>query len=477
MKFRDKTATTVTENLAGGEAYSESEKLELVSLVLTSFVNDKYYESAGKQLDRLKKLVENNKDDKFTAKTAIYARTEFGMRSITHALIAELVKKVKGTEWLKKAIDKTYYRPDDGLEILAYYLKKYGKPIPNSLKKGLALGIKKFKPYQLAKYRGENSNVKMVDLFNLTHAKPDTINSDTIKDLMKGNLKSTGINETWESKLTQAGQSAGTEEEKTKLKSQAWEELVLEHKLGYFALLRNLRNILQQAPEILDEALEQLTNEQAIKTSLVLPFRFVTAMNEIKNESNSTKIIKALSKATEISLNNVPRFDGKTLVALDVSGSMYGRVSEIASLFAAAILKTNDCDLIEFRDNAKYHNVNTNDSMLTIASQFDYSSGGTNFHSIFDVANIKYDRIIILSDMQGWVGYHSPVHSFNSYKKRTGANPYIYSFDLNGYGTLQFPENQVYCIAGFSEKIFDVIKLLEQDKKALINKIDSIKLV
>ena len=41
---------------------------------------------------------------------------------------------------------------------------------------------------------------------------------------------------------------------------------------------------------------------------------------------------------------------------------------------------------------------------------------------------------------------------------------------------MQFPEQSVYCLAGFSEKIFDIMKLLETDKHALINKINSIKI-
>jgi hypothetical protein len=477
MKFRNSASSSKTVNKAGGEAFKENSKLELVSLLLTSFVNDKFYEGKTEQLDRLKELVNGISDKQFIAKAAVYARTEFGMRSITHALIGELVKKVKGEQWTKYAIEKTYYRPDDGLEMLGYYLSKYGKPIPNALKKGLALGIKKFKPYQLAKYRGDNSNIKLVDLFNLTHAKPSEVNSEAVKALMRDELKSTGNNSTWESKLTQAGQNAENEDEKLELKKNAWKELILEKKLGYFALLRNLRNISQQAPEVLDEALEQLVNAEAIRKSLVLPFRFATAMNEIIQESGSRKIISALSKAIDISLSNVPVFPGKTLIMLDTSGSMVGKPREIGNLFAAALAKSNDADLIVFSDKAKYENINPADSLLTIARGITFYNSGTDFNLPFKVANRKYDRIILLSDMQGWMGYYAPTKEFNEYKKRTGANPHIYSFDLNGYGTLEFPEKQVYCIAGFSEKVFDIMKLLEEDRNALISKIDSIKLM
>ena len=79
--------------------------------------------------------------------------------------------------------------------------------------------------------------------------------------------------------------------------------------------------------------------------------------------------------------------------------------------------------------------------------------------------------------MQGWVGYTSPASEFKSYKSKFGANPYVYSWDLAGYGTLQFPENNVFALAGFSDKVFDIMKMMELDKKALYNEINAIQLV
>ena len=81
--------------------------------------------------------------------------------------------------------------------------------------------------------------------------------------------------------------------------------------------------------------------------------------------------------------------------------------------------------------------------------------------------------------MQGWQDSHSymsygnPAGAFADYKKRTGADPHVYSLDLKGYGTLMFPERNVYALAGFSEKIFDLMKALEQDRKALVNTIEN----
>jgi 60 kDa SS-A/Ro ribonucleoprotein len=158
VKF-NKTATGIkTVNRAGGQAYIQNPKLELVSLLLTSFVKDKFYEKEEGQLNRLRNLVFSIPDKKFVAKAAIYARTVFGMRSITHALAGELVNVVKADEWVKEAVSRIIYRPDDMTEILSYYMSNYGKPIPNNLKKGFALALEKFDSYQLAKYRGEEQN-------------------------------------------------------------------------------------------------------------------------------------------------------------------------------------------------------------------------------------------------------------------------------------------------------------------------------
>jgi hypothetical protein len=184
----------------------------------------------------------------------------------------------------------------------------------------------------------------------------------------------------------------------------------------------------------------------------------------------------AIGQALDISVANVPVFDGETLVVMDVSGSMSGKPSEIASLFGAILAKVNNCDVMTFSTDAKYMSYNPMDSVMTIRNSFRFSGGGTNFRAIFEKANKKYDRVIILSDMQSWVGYESPTRQFAEYKNKFGANPFVYSWDLAGYSTLQFPEQNVFALSGFSDKVFQIMSLLEEDKQALFNEIKSIKL-
>ncbi|MCB9285124.1 MAG: hypothetical protein H6563_13695 [Lewinellaceae bacterium] len=228
-----------------------------------------------------------------------------------------------------------------------------------------------------------------------------------------------------------------------------------------------------------------LTDEKRIKQSLVLPFRFITAFDAV-NEANiegKRQLLEALNQALELSLANVPVFPGRTLVVPDDSGSMtWGHGKDgvapirIGAIFAALLFKSNNADLMRFSDDASYVKAYHRDSVATIANELvkNARSAGTNFHAIFQVAYQAYDRIIILSDMQGWMGYASPAKDLEEYKWRKKVNPHIYSFDLQGYGTLQFPERNVYALAGVSDKVFDLMRLLEEDRQALVNRIESV---
>lgn len=476
--------TKQTTNRAGGAAYKQTPEVALASMLLTSFAQDQYYRKANTTFAELVKLL-TEVDAEFAAKAGIYARTKYGMRSISHVLAAELSAYASGEKWAKSFYEKIIYRPDDMLEILSYYMNKGGKTVPNAMKKGFAQAFGKFDAYQLAKYRGENRAVKLVDAVNLVHPKPTAKNAEALRKLMAGELKSTT---TWEAKLTKAGQTAENAKDKAKKKEAAWKELIESRKLGYFALLRNLRNIADQSPKTLNAALKMLKDERLIKKSLVLPFRYLTAYKQFDGtDAKSRKIRAALDVAIEISCNNVPALKN-TLVAIDNSGSMQSRVanskhlmcSEAGAIFGMVLAKKCNADIMEFGTTARYIKYNLNDSVTHFGATFadkNKVGHGTNFHAIFEKANRKYDRIVIFSDMQAWIGGTSPAaESLKTYKNRTGANPYVYAFDLLGYGTSQFTTGQVFQLAGFSDKVFDIMSMLETDRNALVNEIKKVEL-
>jgi len=472
-----------TFNLAGGQAHAMSPKLEFASALLTSFLTDSFYKSADAQVTRIAGLAKTLDDPLFAAKAAVYTRRLNGLRSVSHLVAGELAGRndAKGQPWLRKFYQRVVVRPDDILETLAY-LKAHGSPdlrkLSNALKRGFGDALSTFDAYQLAKYAGNGKDVSLVDAVNILHPK----STPALEALMKGTLKPA---ETWETRLSAAGKTAATEgldeDQKQALKGAVWLDLLKAKKLGYLATLRNLRNIADQSPEALDLALSFLTNENAARNAKVFPFQFFTAAEAIAGSKAATnQIRKALNEAMEHSLASVPEFEGSTLIALDNSGSMKGRPSQIAALFAAVLFKTQkDADVLVFSDNAVRVNANPGDSLQTLANTFTGAGRpvGTNFHSIFQTAGRAYQRIIILSDMQAWIGGHTPAQAFKDYKKKFQCDPTVISFNLNSVdGTMQFPENKVCALAGFSDTVLGLMAKLEKDPKAMIHEIEAVEL-
>jgi hypothetical protein len=485
-----------TVNLAGGDAYQQEPKRELVHLILTNLVKDQFYRSSDESLNRLRELVDQV-DPLFAAKAAIYARREFGMRSITHALAAEVAARTAGSpvangkqerSWVPGFINAVVDRADDASEIAAYYMTNYGN-MPTRLKRGLARSLERMSEYELAKY---NTGNRMVNLVRLVHPRYDVEKNDPISKLVYEQLAPP---ETWEVKVSQSGQGEKDAEEKKEAKQQAWAEMVRTNKIGYMALLRNLRNIAKDAPEVLDMALAKIADPDAVRKGRQFPVRYMTAANEVirtVDDPTARKVGNAIEQALEVSVENVPLLPGDTVVFVDNSGSMHGggsvgsaTMAEVAAIFAASLAKRNNADVIVFSSDAKYVHYNPNNNVVTIASKLMQGiPQGTYLGSAVKIMNKRYDRIIILSDMQTWEetyygsygrDYQSHIKLLDLYEKKYGVKPYIYSVDLHGYGTTNWVGGRMLQIAGYSEKIFDLIGMVEQDKDALINKIEQVK--
>jgi 60 kDa SS-A/Ro ribonucleoprotein len=456
----NKTAQPTIINHQAGVAFTQAPELELASIMLTSTLEPDFYRAANQTVDRMIELV-SAVDPELCAKVAIYSRSRFGMRSTSHVVAAELAARVKGQKWFTDFIDQVVIRPDDASEITAYWLAKYGKPFPNNLKKGISRALGKFDTYQIAKYRSSDSQVSLVDVVNLVHPKPTQKNADALKSLVAGTLRS---ERTWENELSAAGPNQ-------KKRNAVWTELIESGDIGYFALLKNLRNIMIDAPEMLEAACSLLIDKNRIAKSKVLPFRYITALKNIQSVPGMGDVVVAISDALELSIDNIKPFAGKTLIAVDTSGSMTGRPAEIATLFAALFLKKCKADILSFDEKVQMLSLNKRDSALTIARSIPILGGGTNFEIIFDSLSVKYDRIVILSDMQAMdgatyaaYGGGNTMRALNDYRSRTGAGPMVYSFDLAGYGSMKFPSRETVSIAGFSEKTLDIMHVLESGK-------------
>lgn len=459
-KFSIKNATTAkTTNLAGGVAFTMNPEMEMTHAVLTTFLEDKYYEKGADRLARIQKLVAANKPQ-FVANLAIVARHEFNLRSVSHVLLGELAKLHTGDSLVKDTIVACAIRPDDLTELVAYV----GSPLPKQVKRGVRNALLKFNRYQLAKYKGEGKSVSLVDLFNLTHPKPKHATEEqreAWKDLINGNLASF---DTWETEIS----NSSTEDRKAK-----WEALVRGNKLGYMALIRNLNNLIKNgvSEDVVKMAAEKLSNPEEVKRSKQLPFRFVTAYD---NVSGNRVFTDAISAAIDIAVGNVPELPGKTLIAVDSSGSMGGGWGSAgadtpmakASIFGATLVKSNaSADLVLYDTSLKEMKVSGRTPVIDLTNKIrsEAMGGGTDTGLVFRYiaqSNKHYDRVIIISDNEAWASYTQG--AYNDYKKQTGQDPFVYAIDIAGYGTTDLKGGKVFHLTGWSSRLLDFIGRIEE---------------
>jgi hypothetical protein len=461
MSKFNQTQTIKTENKSGHSAYSMTAKSKLVTQVLTSFFNEnKFYgDNSADMQETIKSVIAT--DPKFVANLAVFARREFNMRSVAHILTAYLAHEVEGKPYTRNTVKAVSLRGDDVTEIMACYLNLFGKPIPNALKKGVNDVLQGFDEYTLAKYKGEGKAVKMRDLLCLCRPTPkDEAQSKMWNRLLNNELETPY---TWETELSAKGNNAKT-----------WEALIDSKKVGYMALLRNLRNILNANPSNVNKALEYIENPEAVRKSKQLPFRYLSAYKELANIGGS-RVFDALENAVEASCKNIPKLEGTTVIAVDVSGSMSNPISakseikcyEIAMLLGLIANKICDNSIFYVFNNSieKYAISHRNGILDTVMRS--HCGGGTSMQLPFEKMisdNVKADRIIILSDNECNENYwHAPVQVHaDEYRRNSGVNIWVHAIDLQGYGTQQFHGAKTNIIAGWSEKVLDFIKLAEQ---------------
>ena len=360
---------------------------------------DEFYESGASIADRIRENAAAVKLDEL-AHLAIEARTRYHLRHVPLLLLAVLVKRNSqlpgaGDSRTADAIADTISRADEMAELLAIYWSDSTNKhmIPAQLRKGLAKALAKFNEYSLAKYDRKGA-VKLRDVFRLARPTPkDEEQSALWRRAVTGNLATP---DTWEVAL-----SSGADKRET------FERLIREGQLGYFALLRNLRNMVQARCDenlVRDAILARKNGAEKI-----LPFRFIAA-------ARAAPIFeKALDESLAANIVALPVLPGKTVVLVDVSGSMDARLSARSDMTridaAAALASIINGDLRVFTFSDRLVEVPPRRGMTGVdAVQNSQPHSSTHLASALALINrdIAYDRIIVITDEQSHDGALPP---------------------------------------------------------------------
>lgn len=357
-----------------------------------------FYEDGEEIAARIERLV-GEVPLSVVANLAIEVREQGNLRHVPLLLLSLMCRKWsvdhKGVlvgSLIADTIARVVQRADELTELLAIHAKihkveptKVKKIISAQMKKGLARAFNKFDAYALGKY-DRAGDIRLRDALFLVHAKPkDEAQAELWKRLVSKHLENP---DTWEVAL-----STGKDKRET------FTRLLTEGELGYLAVLRNLRNMVNSGVDtgLIEKAILARKGAQR-----VLPFRYIAAARAVP------QLEPAIDKALLASIEELPQLSGITVVLVDVSGSMDEKLSSKSDLCrkdAAAALASiirGNVRMFAFADDVV--EVPSRRGMAGIDAICRATSGGTRlFDAIHELNNtVKYDRIIVITDEQAF---------------------------------------------------------------------------
>lgn len=406
----------------GGIASRTTHEETLRRTVMSCMLWEKeFYEDGVSIADRIKDLVSKVPAAK-VQHIAVYAREVAKLRHVPLLIVREMARLPTHKHLVAVTLERVIQRADELAEFLAIYWKDGKCPLSSQVRKGLGNALQKFSEYDLAKYNRDGA-VKLRDVMFLTRPKPkDAAQAELWKKLADDTLS---VPDTWEVEL-----SASSD------KKASWTRLLEEKKLGSLALLRNLRNMVEAG---VDRSLIQ-TGIISANHSRTLPFRFIAAAR------HAPAFEPQLETALVSSLKTNQRLDGRTLVLVDVSGSMDDKLSaksDMTRLDAAcgvAIVAREICDdaAVFTFSNKEVEVPARRGFALRDGIIHSQSHGGTALAASLAGVNAKisYDRIIIITDEQSRDGSLAPkcdkayIINVASAQNGVGYNKYVH---INGF--------------------------------------------
>jgi 60 kDa SS-A/Ro ribonucleoprotein len=418
----------------GAPARNVSTELQLRRSVLACLLwESQFYEDGVEIAGRIAELVPKVAAEKVAA-LAVEGRERMKLRHAPLLLVREMARHATHRGFVAETLARVIQRADELAEFVAIYWKDGRVPLSAQVKKGLAAAFPKFDEYALAKY-DRGGPIKLRDVLFLAHAKPrDEAQAEVWKRLIAGELSSP---DTWEVAL-----SSGVD------KREAWERLLREQKLGALALLRNLRNMREAG---VDESLV-LTALSSMSTARVLPFRFLAAARY------ALQWEEALDQAMLTCVAEQEKLRGKTIVLVDVSGSMTAPLSQRSEMqrtdaaYGLAVL------LREIGEKVAVFSFS--DTLVEVPARRGFAlrdaidgsqrHNGTQLGKAVTELNQKHgcDRLIVITDEQAHDTVPGPkskgyVINVASYKNGVGYGKWTH-------------------IDGWSESVVDYVRTLEQ---------------
>ena len=203
------------------------------------------------------------------------------------------------------------------------------------------------------------------------------------------------------------------------------------------------------------------------------------------------EVLQSLESAVCHTAENIPGFDENTrvLLASDTSGSMRARVSRNSSVMCyhigllLSMLMRHRCknavtgmfgSVWKAVDMSSERILQSTVDMLSREGEVGYATNGYKVIEWLIQEHREMDKVMLFTDCQlwnseGWCGDAHLAEYWDRYKREVAPHARLYIFDLAGYGQspISMVRDDVFCIAGWSDKVFDILAAVERGKSAI----------
>lgn len=502
----------IPKRAAGGKFEKMAERLELVDSKLKGVAScDELNDVAKEVLATAVDVASSNNPEDLLA-IANWLRNEANIR-LTPQVLLVLASKMEATKTLvRKYAPAIVKRPDEVKICLLTHRFFFGlKSLANGLANGLADAVSKFGERGLMKYDGVGFPSWKDVLCWLPRKAGWPLPNEVAKYFVTGKVVDPVKTPVISTRKEMAKcKTFGAEAQKLAKESMAnwevvlsqfpadkkkvWSFLVQEKLVGYMALLRNLRNILEARVglDVIQEVSRKISSKDEVVRSKQLPFRFLSARRSLQEMSGQFDMadLNELSAAVELASNeacvNVPTLPGVTVIFADNSGSMRtNKVSQkstvscadAANVLCGIVAKVAERPYVcAFGTDVAPVKFTKNDTVLGIADKVGEANThgcSTNTHRCIEWLvreGLTPDRVIFLSDMQAWTDgscndqNKCVADEWPKYLRQGGKakDTWVHCIHLNGYGDSMMDAGaRVNQVAGFSEKVFTMLSVVE----------------
>ena len=479
-----------TQNRAGGPAYARTDEQALAQFAATGCLAGTFYASGEQHLGEVLSIAMRCEPE-FVARVAVFARRHARMKDMPALLCAVLA--VRDGELLERVFAQVV----DNARMLRSFVQivrsgRVGRRSLGTRPRRLVRDWLAQRSDTQLLHASLGANPSMRDIVRMVHPKP--------ADPTRANFYAWLLGRPFDFELLQGPvrelerfrRDGGALPDVNfqllshlPLDSDHWRTIA--RRASWTNLRMNLNTYRRHGVFDCDETVavvaRRLADPTEVGAAKAFPYQIMTTLLHL-DDAVPDAVRTALARALELATDNVPELPGRTVVAIDVSGSMHAPISgyrkgstskatclDAAAVLAAAVLRRNpSARVIAFHEQVVRTTIDPAAPIADIVQTLrGLPCGGTDCAAALALLNrerARADTVVIVSDNVSWFRadrYGNSTGMLAEWRRfaKRNRDAQLVCLDIQPSSTAQAPEDDgVTNVGGFSDQVFDVLRTI-----------------